>query len=240
MKKLILLGCLAFPFSVLAEGGLPDTPYIYVEGKAEIEKPADVVTLRFDLVGRNLDQARANQDVQAKATKVLALLNDKKIPRSDIIATDLTSEPEFETDEAGRRKGKIIRRSVKRRFEVKVRNLEIFAKLVDELIGIPDTEFTEITGALAKQKEAEDEIWRNALANAREQSEKTAKSMSVTVDSVFAISPKPFAQIRGDIFGADYGATRDRVTVTGPPEYLLGPMTISQTVHVIYLISPAK
>jgi hypothetical protein len=41
--------------------------YIYVEGKAEIEKPADMMTLRFDLVGRAPQQPKANEDVQAKA-----------------------------------------------------------------------------------------------------------------------------------------------------------------------------
>ncbi|HKP04595.1 MAG TPA: SIMPL domain-containing protein [Chthoniobacterales bacterium] len=240
MKKLLLLACLALPVPLFAQGGLPDKPYIYVEGKAEIEKAADMVTLRFDSVARNPDQAKANQEVQTKATKILALLKDKNIAQSDTIAADIKSEPEFEYDEPGHRKGKIIRYSVTRRFEVKVHNLEIFPKLVDELIGIPGTEFTEITGALKKQKEVEDEIWRSALVNAREQADKTAKAMGVTIDSVFAISPKPFAQIRGDIFGSDYAETTARSIVTGPPEYLLGPMTVSQSVHVIYLISPAK
>jgi len=46
--KLVLLACLCLPLSLFAQGGLPDKPYIYVEGKAEIEKPADMVTLRFD------------------------------------------------------------------------------------------------------------------------------------------------------------------------------------------------
>jgi len=240
MKKIVLLACVTLPLSLFGQGGLPDKPYIYVEGKAEIEKPADMVTLLFDVVARNPDQAKANQEVQAKATKILALLNDKNIARSDIIAADLKSEPEFEIEETSRKKGKILRYSVTRRFEVRVHNLEAFPKLVDELIGIPGTEFTSITGTLTKEKEVEDEIWRNALTNAREQAEKTAKAMGVTIDSVFAISPKPFAQIRGDIFGSDYAAATERAYVTGPPEYLLGPMTVSQSVHVIYLILPAK
>ncbi|MBA3762601.1 MAG: hypothetical protein M3505_01950 [Verrucomicrobiota bacterium] len=46
--KSVLLAWLALPLSVLAGSGLPDQPYIYVVGKAELEKPADMVTLRFD------------------------------------------------------------------------------------------------------------------------------------------------------------------------------------------------
>jgi hypothetical protein len=41
MKKLVLLACASLPLSAFAQGRLSDKPYIYVEGKAEIEKPAE-------------------------------------------------------------------------------------------------------------------------------------------------------------------------------------------------------
>src|SRR5437762_11813277 len=99
MKKLVLLACASLPLSAFAQGGLPDKPYIYVEGKAEIEKPSDMVTLRFDLVARSADQAKVNQDVQNKANKIFALLNDKRIAETDVVASDLKSEPQFEKNE---------------------------------------------------------------------------------------------------------------------------------------------
>jgi uncharacterized protein YggE len=124
---------------------------------------------------------------------------------------------------------------------VKVRDLPAFPKLVDELIGIKGVEFTDIDPGLTKEKKIQEEIWDKALVNAREQADQTAKAMGVKVDSVFAISPIPFPQIRGRIFRSDYGeATTERVIMTGPPEYRLGSMTVSQNVHVIYLVSPAK
>lgn len=58
MKTLVLLACVSLSCSAFAQGGLPDKPYVYVEGKAEIEKPPDMVTLRFELVARNPDQAK--------------------------------------------------------------------------------------------------------------------------------------------------------------------------------------
>jgi uncharacterized protein YggE len=241
MKKLVLLALVSLPLSVFAQGGLPDKPYIYVEGSAAIEKPADMVTLRFDLVARNPDQAKANQEVQAKASKVLALLRDKKIGQNDVVAADIQSQPEFESEETGRKKGKIIAYSVTRRFEVTVRDLASFPKLVDELIGITGTEFRDITSGLTKEKEMYDEIRLNALVNARQQADKIAKGMGVTIDSVFAISSKPFPQILSTMLSSEYDeVSRGRTVVTGEPEYLLGPMTVSQTVHVIYLISSTK
>lgn len=117
MKRFLLFCVVVSPISVLAVGGLPDKPYIYVEGKAEIEKPADMMTLRFDLVGRAPQQPKANADVQTKANKVLALTKERKIADEDVIAEDIRSEPEFEKgDEYSDKRGKLIGFKVTRHF----------------------------------------------------------------------------------------------------------------------------
>ncbi|HMG04394.1 MAG TPA: SIMPL domain-containing protein [Chthoniobacterales bacterium] len=248
MKKLVLLACVSLPLSLLAGGGLPDKPYIYVEGKAEIEKPADMVTLRFDLVARNPDQAKANQEVQAKANKILAMMKERRIADNDVIAGDIKSAPQYSTkEESGYKQGKIIGYSVTRIFSVGVRDVTAFARLVDELLAIGGTEFSGIEGGLTKEKEARDEIFEKALANAREQAEKTLKTMGMKIDAVFAVSPVPMPEIQARMFP---NSSTERVIVTGsyipnggnlaPAEYRIAPVTISQSIHVIYLISPAK
>ena len=185
------------PGGLLAQGGLPNQPYIYVEGKAEIEKPADIVTLRFDLVTRNIDQAKANQEVQTKATKVFALLDSKKIAANDVIAQDLRSEPEYQEDEnSTRNRRKFIDYKVTRSFSTKVRDFTIFPKLVDELIAVGGVEFSGIDAGLSKEKEMQEEVWQKALVNARERAEKTLKAMGMKVDSVFAVSPVTFTEIQ--------------------------------------------
>lgn len=78
MKRLLLFSLVLFPIKLFAQG-LPDKPYIYVEGKAELEKLADMMTLRFDLVGRAPEQPKANEDVQTKANKIFALIKDRKV-----------------------------------------------------------------------------------------------------------------------------------------------------------------
>jgi uncharacterized protein YggE len=247
MKKLVLLAFASLPLSVLAQGGLPDKPYIYVEGKAEIEKPADMVTLRFDLVARHPDQAKANQEVQAKANKVFALLTERKIAENDVVAADLKSEPQYENqEETGRKQGKLIGYAVTRSFTVRVRDVTAFAKLVDELLAIVGTEFSGIDTGLTKEREVRDEIFEKTLANALEQAEKTLKTMGMKIDGIFGVSPVAFPQIRSRIFGED---TSERVVVTGSyistgdmpsSVYRLAPVSVSQSIHVIYLISPSK
>jgi uncharacterized protein YggE len=241
MKRLVLLTFISLPSSLFAQGGLPDQPYIYVEGKVVIEKPVDIVTLNFDVVARNPDQAKGNQEVQAKAKKILALLDERKIAPNDLIAAAIKSEPQFEEADSGRRKGKLTGYSVTRQFEVKLRDVSAMPKLIDELIAISGVEFSDVSPGVSKEKELEGEISEKALGNAREQAEKMAKAMGVTVDSVFAISSAPFPDIRSRIFGNESpSAATERVVVTGPPDYRLGTAVVTQSVHVIYLISPAK
>src|SRR5712692_3962885 len=116
MRKFIVF--LAFiPISLFADGGLPTQPYIYVRGDADTEKPPDTVIMRFDLVGRAPDQQKANSDVQARATKVFALLDQRKIARTDVIAEQVRSEADFEQSEGyPRNRGKLIGYVVTRQF----------------------------------------------------------------------------------------------------------------------------
>jgi uncharacterized protein YggE len=247
--KHFLFPFLVLPILAFAQGGLPDKPYIYIEGKAEVQRPPDVVTLDLELVARAPDQLKANQDVQTRANKMIALLKGKKITDDDIIAENLRSEPEFEQEETySSRRGKLIGYKVSRPFAVRVRDIAIFPKLVDDLIAIGSVEFRGIFPGLAKEKEIESELWDKALANARERAEKTLKPMNMKIDGVFVISPVPVPEISSTIFPKERAG--ERVIVTGsniptaeegvPSQYRLAPITVNQIVHVIYLISPAK
>jgi uncharacterized protein YggE len=245
MKRSLFLPLLMLPIAAFAEGGLPDKPYIYVQGKAEVKKPADVVTLRFDLVGRAPEQPKANADVQSNANKILALLKERKIADNDIIAEDLRSEPEYEQEENySRGHGKLIGYKVTRPFQIKIHDIPTFPKLSDELINITGLEFQGIDGGLAKEKEVESDVWNKALANAREQADRTLKPLDMKIDSVFAVSPVSFPEIRSRIFGSEdvteLGVRATTVAGYAEPQYRLAPITVSQSVHVIYLISQAK
>jgi len=115
---------------------------------------------------------------------------------------------------------------------------------VDELLAIGGLEFPSIQGELSKQKEMEDEMWGKAVTSARERADKMLKPLGLRIDSVFGISPVQFSQIEGDIFGPVEKVVVTRAVPPLQPEaashYRFAPVTVSQRVHVIYLISPAK
>ena len=62
------------------------------------------------------------------------------------------------------------------------------------------------------------------------------------IDSLIAVSSVPFPQVRGEIVPYQEPEP-ERVIVRDPPmgpvQYRLAPVTVAQSAHVIYLISPA-
>ncbi len=223
---------------------MPTQPYIYVEGQAEIGRPPDMVTLRFEVAARDPSQARANEEVQSKATKILSLLDEKKIAEKDVIAGDLHSEAEYQGgNQAGERRtftGYLVTRS----FTVKVREVGIFPKLVNELLSLGVENFSGIDPGLADEKKLQAQVWDKALSDAKERANQTAQAAGMKIDSVFALSPVAFPEISSRIFGS--GGGMQAYSMSAPErkldasQYRLAPITISQRIHVIYLISPSK
>lgn len=245
MTKLILFALGVLPLTVMADGGLPNQPYIYIEGKSGIEKAPDIITLHFLVKGRKVDQLKANEEAQAKVKKVFALLTEAKIADRDVVAQDLHSEPEYENDESDQRKrGKLIGYVVTRPFEVSVRELTKYGKLADHILAVGGVEFSYIAGDLSNREEVGDQLWPKAIADARTRAEKTLKPMGMKIDSVFAVSSIDFAEIKSKFI-----TSGERVVVTGsnipappdePSQYRPEMVTITSTAHVIYLISAAK
>lgn len=242
--KILLLALLALPLVVLADG-LPTQPYIYVEGSAEIKKPADLVTLSFTLSFLDADQVEANRLVQKQAAEAFALVKSYKIADADVVAGSLSAQEEHEILDQGYpvRRGKLLGYRVTREFEVVLRDLTRLPKLVNDIIALKPSSFAHIAEGLSTEKQVEDDAWDKAMANARERAEKTLKSTGAKVGKLFAVSPLPFPSITSNLLrGEDFRMNPPQIPQmqTEATEYRLAPVSIAQTVHVIYLIEDAK
>ena len=245
----ILLPVFAVLTSPAFADGLPTVPYLYVQGSAEVEKKADMVLLRFKLSEVNKEVAAANKAVQAQAVKVFDLFKATGIADADVIADEISSDAEFEEAGSFGRSGKLIGFRVQREFAVKVRDMAKFPKLVNDLFALKVSYFTGVSAEYTKAKEVKDETWELTLKSARAEADKMAKAAGMKVDSVWAISPEAFPSIQGRILGQDSNSYSVPGIAAGPapekkaeiaPEYRLAPLTFKQSVHAIYLISPAK
>ncbi len=105
--KMFLPIFVAFTSFAFADG-LPTVPYLYVEGRAEVEKKADLVSLTFKLAATDKEGAKANSAVQAQALKIFALLKSSGIADQDIMAGDIESDAEYENGTGYGAKGKFL------------------------------------------------------------------------------------------------------------------------------------
>jgi len=87
---------------------------------------------------------------------------------------------------------KVIGYVVKRSFQVKVREVKIFPKLVDDLIATVNAEFSNyesIKEGYSKEKEVDKQLWEDAVANSRAEAERTLKNTGMKVDSITRFRP---------------------------------------------------
>ena len=245
--KIILFILLSLPIYVFAGDGLPSQPYIYVEGNGKIQRDPDMVTLSFSLGSFDRKLDAAVKKVQGQATKVFTLLDGEKIAQKDVIAESIRWQSGYENDDTYSEKHGAKGYRANREISVVVRDVGAFPKIIDELLAAGVEDFTTVAPSLSNQDELNDQTHGLAVANAREQAEKTLQTEKLKIDSLFAISSIPFPQIGSDILQARSEA--DRVVVTGsnstpnklaPSQYRLAPISVTQTVHAIYLISPVK
>ncbi|MDQ2868895.1 MAG: SIMPL domain-containing protein [Verrucomicrobiota bacterium] len=201
MKAFVFLAFLV-PLNLLAGDGLPDKPYIYAEGSAQIEKPADIASIHFESLVTAANLSGAYEASQTKVSKIFSLLKAKKIADADIVAGSFHTEPAHEFDATNPRdRGKLIGYSVTRDFKVQVRDLVSLPKFVEDLISIQGIQFSSVEAVLSNSTKYDDELHRNALIDAREQAEKTAKQLGVKIDSIFAVAAVNFPDIERNIFG---------------------------------------
>jgi len=127
---------------------------------------------------------------------------------------------------------------------VNVRDLTKYGKLGDQIMAVGSVKLGYVSGEVSDRQKLAEELWPKAIANAREQAEKTLKPMEMKIDSVFAVSSIDFGEIRGEFLKGGERVVVMGMNIPAPPdqpsEYRLKMIVTESTAHVMYLISPAK
>jgi uncharacterized protein YggE len=242
MKKSLLLLLLCGCTSWLAAGGLPTTPYIYVQAGAESRVAPDTLTLSFTVATTDKDQANAKAFVSEKSRAVFKYLEAQGIADAAITAFDITVATNFEY-EANKRV--LTGYTVTRDFTVRLTDFNLYPKLVDGLIGLRIETLRNVQPSYSKAKIDATKLREQALADARQQADGIAATLDAKVTGVFAASPIPFTDIPKTIFGGS-GDTPLRMEAfsiraksdTGEDKYLFENLVLSERLHVIFLIEP--
>lgn len=243
MKSLLLLLSSLLVATAFA-GGLPTTPYIYVQGAAEERVDPDQLTLNFNIIATDKDQVQAKTLVTGKSASVFKLLEQLAITDEAIVAQAISVTENYEFS-SGKREFNGY--TVTRAFTVRLKDLALYPRLVNELVALRIESIDNAQPGYSKRDEGSVRLKKAALAQARQEAQEIASSMGAHITGVFAVSPIAFGEIPHAIFGGAGGGPLARTYNYAMAEgknsagdkYVFDQLTLSERLHVIFLIEPA-
>lgn len=247
MKQTALVILLAIAATACVASPVPDFPFVFAAGFAEVKVAPDKGTISLNIKATAITSTNALAVVAQRSKEVLDFLASNKIPQKDIVAYEVDKSPTREGDRYGQ--GKIIGYEVSRHISLELRDLDRYERIVKRLLAMTNVVDVHTTFNRTDRAELEAELTAKACAKARANAGRMAKGFGVELGSVHAISETAgsFRDLWA-VFGvAGRGAVHrfEGITEGLPsrgPQFLFVPSTITlqRRVNVLFRIKPAE
>jgi len=224
---------------------IPDYPFVFVVGKANIDTPPNIATCTLTVRSIDQDAGKAESIVDARLKSVLATLTAKRVSANDIESFNINKQ--ILTNENLRNenneKPAIIRGyDVSRSVKFTARQLDSLPAIESTLVGSPNIENINCQFDRTDRAAVEADLLTKAIHSARSQADKLAEPLGRHVTAAQAISRSPLDTIAGSFglgggfAGSEYTNRMFKKSVSA--DELLVPSTIpmSATVNVLFKI----
>ncbi len=235
MYRLLFILLFLFPFAAPADG-LPQAPYIQVNGHGEVHVAPDMLAVTLTVEKTGMDAAAARADVEVRATKVLALARKLGLADKDIKAPAVTVYPQYEwhSGPGGDGKQVLVGQHVTRNIMLTLRDIARYGELVNGLFAVGVTRLDGVSPDRSDRDALQRRALADAVTDARAKAEALAGSAGVRVGAVYSINDLstergPHPIMMAAMANADRGAAPQA-------EYLNGEIEIDADVQVYYLI----
>lgn len=200
---------------------------VTAEGEASVTPDMAVVSFAVSGDGKELDQTR--DDVNARASSVLARLRTVGIADGDLTAPDVGIHPQYD-----HRKGqRLIGYRVARHMTARVRDLARLGAVLDGIVAAGANEVQGAQMSASDPSASEDEALRRAVAAARAKAEAIADAAGVAVGRVERIEEE-----------ASHGPPMSKMRMMAmaesadvPTEVAAGDLTVSRRVRAWFEIA---
>jgi uncharacterized protein YggE len=182
----ILVALVVVFASVGAASELPDFPFVFATGKAELEVPPDVATITFQMQAFDKDPSRATTIVEEGSKGLVLLFARYGIDKKDIVAYQLTRT--VVRERKNRTEIGILVYETSRRFSVKLHALDRYNAFMTDLLSFENLTNLHTEFDTSKRQAVERQLVGQASAKAREEAEALAKGFGSQIASVYAIS----------------------------------------------------
>lgn len=235
-KKLFCLCVLLVCASVTLAADIPEYPFVFVVGRADIETPPDVAVCSLNLHAIDPDPGKAESTVNERLKSVLATLSAQHVAPGDIESSIIHKQ--ILTNNEYNAKGPVVIRGydVSRPLQFKVRQLESLPAIETPLVGEANVENIDCRFDRSDRKDIEADLLVKALQSARDQADKLTQPLGRRVTAAVAVSQVPFDSIAATFgqggFASIAVSAERRFKKSVVPDALLVPSTISLSASV--------
>jgi uncharacterized protein len=166
----------------------PEGRWISVTSSGEASVAPDLAVVSAGISGKAKELGPARDDVNQRASAVLAAARDLGVADADLEAAAVAIHPEYDYRSGGQRLvGYLVSRSV----SVTVRDLGALGPLIDAVVAAGANEMHGVHMSSTDPSAAEHEALRRAVAAARAKAEAIAAAAGITLGGTVRIEEEP-------------------------------------------------
>jgi uncharacterized protein len=220
---------------------IPDYPFVFAIGRAEIETPPDVATCTLTVRSIDQDAAKAQATVDERLKSVLATLSAKEVLPGDIESFSINKQI-LTNDSRDAEPVKIRGYEISRSLKFRARRLDSLPPIEVSLVGAPNVENINCQFDRTDRAVIEADLLTKAIKSARAQEDKLSEPLGRHVVSATAVSKAPFDAIAASLGMGGYSTSSQiygrMFKKSVGPDVLLVPATIylSESVNVLFKI----
>ena len=226
--------------AVAHAGTIPNYPFVYVTGRADVRVPPNVADTTFTVLAESPRAGVAEHTVESRVTEVLILLRSAGVRDSQIDASGLTKEAVTNNDDSERKPLSIRGYRVSRQIEAKISDLKNWPQIATHLLQVQNVTDVQVTFGRSDAKGIEESLLGKAAKDAKKRAHLLAVSFGQHVWKVMALSQSQFDTIDGNFLGGLYGNGTPQMVMIAPPpgdSTLLVPSSIKLSVEVHAIVT---
>jgi uncharacterized protein len=203
---------------------MTDKRWISVTATGEATVSPDLAIVSFAVSGSGRNLAPTRDDVNARASSVLAKLRELGIAEGDLNAPDVGIHPEYD-----HRKGqRLTGYRVVRQMTAKVRDLDALGEVLDGLVGSGANEVHGAQMSASDPSAADHEALRAAITEARAKAEALAEAGGVTLGVLARVEEEPS---HGSPMPRMRMMATAEMVADAPTEVAAGDLTVSRQIR---------
>lgn len=240
-KYLYGLFGLFFCASAACAADIPEYPFVFVVGRADIDTPPDLAVCTLTLRAIDPDPGKAESTVDARLKAVLATLSANHVSPGDIESFSINKQM-LTNNEYGAKGPAVIRGyDVSRSLKFTARQLDSLPAVENSMVSEPNIENIHCQFDRKDRKGVEADLLTKALQSARDQADNLAQPLGRHVVAAVAVSKSPFDSIASTLGMGGYSSSWEmsnrmfkKAEMSGVELLVPSTISLSATVNVLF------